>query len=110
MTEDPIRMSRDEMIDTLKGLVFGTFDRTTAKEREALDMAIKALEQEQKQKTGKWIIDNEYMDRRKMYHYSVHCSNCGFRGDYSTDEEGSVMSNFCPNCGARMIESQESEE
>jgi hypothetical protein len=29
------------MIDILKGLVFGTFDRTTAKEREALDMVIK---------------------------------------------------------------------
>ena len=39
-------MSKEEMIDTLKGLVFGTFDRTTAKEREALDMAIKALEQQ----------------------------------------------------------------
>ena len=35
-----------KMIDTLKGLVFGTFDRTTVKEREALDMAIKALEQD----------------------------------------------------------------
>lgn len=40
------KMSHDEMIETLKGLVFGTFDRTTPKEREALDMAIKALEQE----------------------------------------------------------------
>jgi hypothetical protein len=39
-------MSHEEMIDTLKGLAFGTFDRTTAKEREALDTAIKALEQE----------------------------------------------------------------
>ena len=39
-------MSKEEMIDILKGLVFGTFDRTTAKEREALDMAIKVLEQE----------------------------------------------------------------
>ena len=43
---DTIKMSYEEMIDTLKGLVFGTFDRTTAKERDALDMAIKALEQE----------------------------------------------------------------
>ena len=40
------KMSHDEMIETLKGLVFGTFDRTTPKEREALDMAIKTLEQE----------------------------------------------------------------
>lgn len=38
-------MSKEEMIDILKGLVFGTFDRTTAKERETLDMVIKALEQ-----------------------------------------------------------------
>lgn len=37
------KMTHDEMIDVLKGLVFGTFDRTTAKEREALDMAISAL-------------------------------------------------------------------
>ena len=43
---DTIKMSYEEMIDTLKGLVFGTFDRTTAKEREALDMAIKALRTE----------------------------------------------------------------
>ena len=38
---DTVKMSHEEMIDTLKGLVFGTFDRTTAKEREALDMVIK---------------------------------------------------------------------
>lgn len=37
------KMTHDEMIDVLKGLVFGTFDRTTAKEREALDMAISDL-------------------------------------------------------------------
>ena len=43
---DTVKMSYEKMIDTLKGLVFGTFDRTTVKEREALDMAIKALEQE----------------------------------------------------------------
>ncbi len=44
MTEqDTPKMTHDEMIDVLKGLVFGTFDRTTAKEREALDMAISIL-------------------------------------------------------------------
>ena len=36
-------MSYEEMIDTLKGLVFGTFDRTTPKEREALGRAIDLL-------------------------------------------------------------------
>lgn len=43
---DTVKMSYEEVIDTLKGLVFGTFDRTTAKERDALDMAIKALQTE----------------------------------------------------------------
>lgn len=41
--EDRPKMTYDEMIDVLKGLVFGTFDRTTAKEREALNMAISDL-------------------------------------------------------------------
>lgn len=47
------KMTHDEMIDVLKGLVFGTFDRTTAKEREALDMAISALSE------NKWIPVSE---------------------------------------------------
>ena len=38
------RMEMPEVIDTLKGLVFGTFDRTTVKERDALNMAIGLLE------------------------------------------------------------------
>lgn len=46
MTRETIKMSHEEMIDVLKGLVFGSFDRTTVKEREALDVAIKVLEQE----------------------------------------------------------------
>lgn len=50
MTE-PMQMK--EVIDTLKGLAFGTFDRTTAKEREALDMAVKALKQQ------RWIPCSE---------------------------------------------------
>lgn len=45
MTElETVRMTDEEMIDTLKGLVFGIFDRTTRKEREALNMAIQKLE------------------------------------------------------------------
>jgi len=42
------KMAHDEMIDVLKGLVFGSFDRTTPEERVALNMAIEELEQEQK--------------------------------------------------------------
>lgn len=38
------QMGMKEVINALKGLVFGSFGRTTPKEREALDKAIKALE------------------------------------------------------------------
>lgn len=42
MTTD--NMSNEEVIDVLKGIVFNGFDRTTSKERQALDHAIKVLE------------------------------------------------------------------
>ena len=48
-------MSNEEVIEVLKGLVFGSFDRTTRKERQALDLAIKVLEEKQ----GKWIPVSE---------------------------------------------------
>ena len=43
MTTD--NMSNEEVIEVLKGMVFGSFDRTTRKERQALDLAIKSLEE-----------------------------------------------------------------
>lgn len=43
MTTD--NMSNEEVIEVLKGIVFNSFDRTTPKERQALDLAIKALEE-----------------------------------------------------------------
>lgn len=52
---------------------------------EAVDLAIKALEQEPK--TGHWIFD-EILDK----HY--YCSECKSMGvDYW---------DYCPNCGAKM--------
>lgn len=61
-------MTHDEMIDALKGLVFGTFDRTTAKEREALDMAISALSENK----GEWI---KIQSGDKDFPESIVCSN-----------------------------------
>ena len=43
MTTD--NMSNEEVTEVLKGIVFNGFDRTTSKERQALDQAIKVLEQ-----------------------------------------------------------------
>ena len=46
MTTD--NMSNEEVIEVLKGIVFNGFDRTTRKERQALHLAIKALEEQAK--------------------------------------------------------------
>ena len=89
------QMTHDEMIYLLKGMVFGTFDRTTPEERVALNMAIETLEQEPK--TGHWI-DN--------YNGIISCSNC--RTWFYKDGRYSYM-RYCPNCGCRMFEPQESE-
>lgn len=53
MTTD--NMSNEEVIEVLKGIVFGGFDRTTRKERQALDLAIKALE-ERPQAVQEWEV------------------------------------------------------
>ena len=46
MTTD--NMSNEEVIEVLKGIVFNGFDRTTRKERQALHLAIKAIEEQAK--------------------------------------------------------------
>lgn len=57
---------------------------------------IKALEQEPK--TGHWIKGN--------IHEGIYCSEC--ETNAPTDYDFHYMrSNYCPNCGARMVEPQE---
>lgn len=61
-----------------------------------IDSAIKALEQEPK--TGHWI--EEFNDIEGEVRFT--CSCCGKYQLFGTD--------FCYNCGAKMVEPQESEE
>ena len=65
----------------------------------ALKIAIKALEKEPK--TGHWkrVSGDKYV-QHSMYYY--RCSEC--------DEDIIGKHNYCPNCGAKMVEQQESEE
>ena len=87
-------MTRAEAIKYLKEMKDGCNDtfhkvRYVTKE-ETLDMAIKVLEQEPK--TGHWIdSSNGWM-----------CSECNKDNTFDT--------NYCPNCGCRMVEPQESED
>ena len=83
-------MTRSEAIEHLKNIaIYSVQDGYTDEARQAIDMAIKALE-EQERKNGKWI-DNTY------------CSKCGFVNEVESGFIGPVNSfNFCPNCGADM--------
>ena len=84
-------MSNEEVIETLKGIVFNGFDRTTRKERQALDLAIKALEDRPQ---GEWI--HVYTD---IANYFYKCSICG----REIKIKGKPLSDypFC-HCGADM--------
>lgn len=75
----------------------------------ALDVAIEAIKA---QKVGKWIDEdiNEWS-------HKVYCSECGCTPPfehigssniYSVGGYGiNIKTKFCPNCGARMIESED---
>lgn len=52
---------------------------------------------EQNEKTGKWIVAPKY-----VYAHLI-CDKCLSNAPYD------CPTNYCPNCGARMSESQESE-
>lgn len=81
-------MTREEAIEILSDV--GDINRCCAEDAEALDMAIKALEQQPK--TG-WWIDIQYFKADETY-YRPKCPFCSI--------EPKVYSNYCPNCGAKM--------
>ena len=73
------------------------------KDIEAYDMAIKALEQEPK--TGHWIKYG--IPRCGEQHYK--CTSCGYYINFGQwGELYTKEFKYCPNCGARMAESEDS--
>lgn len=77
-------MTREEAIDILKNTIV-RFGRTNGKMvyAEALNMAIKALEEPERKK-GTWFNCG----------WSIACSECGYDMPWA-------VRNYCPNCGAR---------
>ena len=76
-------MTREEAIDIINSCV----QADTEDVNEALDMAIKALEQETKR--GKWLTSN-------IGEGEVYCSFC------HVDSLFDIKTNYCPNCGIKM--------
>ena len=88
-------MTREEAIHILIDLINPDDDS-----EEAVQMVIKALEQEPK--TGHWIKNED--DTCWWY----VCSECGQVPLKNIWNDADVLSQFCPNCGAKMVELQES--
>ena len=82
-------MTRQEAIERIKNDIEINHNRLANEYITALNMAIKALEQEPKR--GKW---GKYLKEGLKW----KCSECGSR--YT------VTWSYCPNCGARMEEEQ----
>ena len=72
---------------------------------ENLEAISKALEQEPK--TGHWI-NQHVVYANATIDFKV-CSECRYEFSYDA-ETGVSDANYCPNCGCRMVESQESED
>lgn len=94
-------MTREEAIEWLDYM-----DTFVSEDREAIEMAIEALKQ-QEQKTGKWIITDTYNNQI----WRCNCSACGKDPQYfiSGTEDWWInkLPNFCPNCGADMREEED---
>jgi len=115
-------MTREEAIKILEeiideGWLISDFDKCTA--IDACEMAIRALEQEPK--TGHWIEHDWEKMREKGYYRCSVCDHAyqryvkGIRKSevpYIDGQEYILWhnDNYCPNCGAKMLNSQEGEE
>lgn len=88
-------MTREEAITILTASDYFWL-RPSENEAEALNMAIEALEQELKR--GEWIkTSNDWIDGHcGQRFFPYHCGCCGYK---TWDDE---LTNYCPNCGARM--------
>ena len=74
MTTD--NMSNEEVIEILKGIVFDGFDRTTRKERQALDLAIKFLEERSQGEFVKMLNERIEKGVCKYCQMNKHCELC----------------------------------
>lgn len=64
-------------------------------------------------KTGRWIEPQQDDGMSDPIYYQVRCSECGFDLDPQTwhmELHQYGADKYCPKCGAKMVDEQESEE
>ncbi len=93
-------MTREEAIEALTSKDVHNSDKML----EALDMAVKALEQEPRKGHWKrWYEDNKDMCGERYMITHCQCSECDKEYDFYTTQ----FIKFCSNCGAKMQEVHE---
>ena len=87
-------MERKEAIRILKGdTLFNSREK-----REALDMAISSLETDEAYQLEYEKSSRRWIEHTDNYSTWVECPVCGIERAYPT--------NYCPDCGAKMVEEQ----
>lgn len=101
-------VSRSELQKTIDSLPVFNFVHNGHEEAddyyncESVDMVIRNLPPvTPQQRVGRWIQTKDDCDGVNFYDFSFECSKCG--------KEQSFKSNYCPNCGAYMRESEDKE-
>ena len=107
-------ISRQALLDATvkKNSVWNSITNSKGENLEEIVLQLSSVQP--KVKTGHWIVDRETsrlnIRCKQTFDYSVHCDKCYYPCDYTTDVKGSLPSNYCPDCGAKMVGLQESEE
>lgn len=91
-------MTKEEAILVLQNDAYVLYEDDSPYDRQAYDMAIKALKE---RKRGKWLITDRYHDFMDGTELTIwKCSECG--DEFSLEGERPTKK-YCSNCGARMV-------
>ena len=113
MTREELKAHCKKEIEMCEVWAIGKGEKPGGKIYEEHKLVLELLEQEPK--TGQWIEENINEWSRKVF-----CSECGCPSPFEHVSNGDIYSasghgvsnktKYCPNCGAKMVEPQESKD
>ena len=93
MTREELKEHCEKQIEMCEFWAIGKGEKPSGKVYEEHKLILELLEQEPRK--GHWILRNSFLVPYK-------CSECNYKSER--------YDNYCPNCGCRMVEPQESED